>query len=79
MTARVYFIGKKLGSRWLEHNVLARIFYQCIHRTVKDQFIQILPSLKDTLSYLSRAKVQLEYNASPFLTSLELKHFVIGY
>lgn len=79
MTVRMPFICKKLRSGWLEHNVLPHIFYQCIHRTVKDQLIQILPSLKDTLSYQSRAKVQLEYNASPFLTSLELKHFVIGY
>lgn len=79
MMARMYFICKKLGSGWLEHNVLPCIFYQCIDRAVKDQFIQILPSLKDTLSYQSRAKVQLVYNASPFLTSLELKHFVIGY
>lgn len=79
MIARTHFICKKLGSGWLEHNVLPRIFYQCIPHTVKDQFIQILPSLKDTLSYQSRAKVQLEYNVSPFLTSLELKHFVIGY
>lgn len=79
MTARMYFICKKLRSGWLQHNVLPCIFYQCVHCTVKDQFIQILPSLKDTLSYQLRAKVQLEYNASPFLTSLELKHFVIGY
>lgn len=79
MMARVDFTRKKLGSRWLEHNALPRIFSQRVRRTAKDQFLQILPSLKDTLSYQSRAKVQLEYNASPFLTSLELKHFVIGY
>lgn len=75
----MYFLCNKPGSGWLEHNMLPHIFYQCIHCTAKDQFIQILPSLKDTLSYQSRVKVQLEYNASPFLTSLELKHFVIGY
>lgn len=79
MMARVDFTRKKLGSGWLEHNALPRIFSQRVRRTAKDQFLQILPSLKDTLSYQSRAKVQLEYNASPFLTSLELKHFVIGY